>query len=291
MKIAIAIATAGRREGLSETLAYLRRQTRVADALYIAPASDDDLEPRALADYPCPTHVVKGPRGLPAQRNTILRALGDEDIVVFFDDDYLPEPAFLVELEAVFERHPDMVICTGHVVADGANGPGIAFEEGMAIIRNLRDLPAERLIDTYGGYGCNMAIRTRVLKQHAITFDEALPLYAWWEDIDLSRRVAPFGTIKQSFRLRGVHLGSKKGRSPGKRLGYSQVSNILYMAKKGSISKGVAARQISKNVLANIAKSFRPEPWVDRKGRLAGNLMAMADALRGVIDPGKILNL
>ncbi|CAL4869853.1 hypothetical protein MMA231_04145 (plasmid) [Asticcacaulis sp. MM231] len=291
MKIAIAIATAGRRAGLSDTLGYLRQQTRMADSLYLCPAASTDLDLDALTDYPCPSKVVQGERGLPAQRNAILRALGDEDIVVFFDDDYLPEPGFLAELETLFARHPDLVIATGHVLADGAQGPGILYDDAVRLIQALPPLTTDRLETTFGGYGCNMAVRVCVMREARVEFDERLPLYAWWEDIDFSRRLAPFGQIKQSFRLRGVHLGSKTGRSPGKRLGYSQVANLLYMVKKGSIPRGVAYGQISKHLVANLVKSLRPEPWVDRPGRVAGNFLALTDALRGVVDPGKILKL
>jgi len=291
MKLAIGIATTGRREGLSQTISYLRRQTRAADALYICPATEADLDPRCLNGFPSDTVVVTGPKGLPAQRNTILRHLKDEDVVAFFDDDYLPEPVFLEELEALFARNPDLGIATGHVVADGAHNEGISFESGVTIIEDLPPPADERLQDTYGGYGCNMAIRVSLIRANNVLFDENLPLYGWWEDIDFSRRLAAFGTIKQSFRLRGVHLGSKSGRSPGKRLGYSQVANILYMVRKGSVSPGVATKQIARNVSANLAKLLFPEPWVDRRGRLIGNLMAFADAARGVVDPQKILKL
>ncbi len=291
MKIAMAIATAGRRDVLNETIAWLKTQTRPADRFYLAPASDKDLDEAALEGFPSPCEVIKGAKGLPAQRNAILRQLKDEDIVVFFDDDFLPEPNFLQELEALFASRPGLAIATGHVVADGAHNAGISTQDGIATLQALTNVEGERIIDTFGGYGCNMAINAPLARSHNILFDEVLPLYAWWEDIDFSRRLAPYGDIKQSFRLRGVHLGSKSGRSPGKRLGYSQVANILYMARKGSISHKVAFRQIMRNVAANMMKSFKPEPWVDRKGRLSGNILAFGDALRGRVDPQRILKM
>uniref|UniRef100_UPI00195349D0 glycosyltransferase family 2 protein n=1 Tax=Escherichia coli TaxID=562 RepID=UPI00195349D0 len=65
------------------------------------------------------------------------------------------------------------------------------------------------------GYGCNMTVRLSVIHAHGIRFDEDLPLYAWLEDVDLSRRMAPYGRIVGSATMRGVHLGSKRGRSSG----------------------------------------------------------------------------
>jgi hypothetical protein len=43
--------------------------------------------------------------------------------------------------------------------------------------------------------------------------------------------------------------------------------------------------------LANLARSLYPEPWVDRKGRLKGNAMALMDLVIGRISPRRILQL
>ncbi len=291
LRIAIAIATAGRREGLSETIDWLHRQTRPADGLFICPASDADLDPTCLEHFPSPTFVIRGDRGLPAQRNAILRQLGDYDLVLFLDDDFLPEPQYVEELEKLFACHPDVVIATGRVLADGATGPGIAHDDAVSLLERLPKRREESLRNVYNGYGCNMAVRLGIARAAQIEFDEILPLYAWWEDVDFSRRLAPYGRIVYDDRMRGVHLGSKKGRTPGKRLGYSQVANILYMVRKGSIERNVAFVRISRNVLANLVRSLFPEPWVDRKGRLVGNFTAIRDALRGKVDPQEILKL
>lgn len=291
MKIAVAIATAGRRDGLSETVAYLRRQTRPADTLYICPASDTDLDETCLKDFPSPARVVRGPRGLPAQRNAILRHMADEDVVIFFDDDFLPEATFLAELETLYANNADVLIATGDVVADGIKNQGISLDEAVSIINALPPLPPCELKPSFSAYGCNMAVRVEVIRKAGIEFDETLPLYAWWEDVDFSRRLAHLGRIVNCNRLRGVHQGTKKGRTPGKRLGYSQVVNLLYLNRKGSIDSAMTFGQISRHMAMNLARSFWPEPWVDRRGRLVGNLMALGDVLRGRVDPQRILEL
>jgi len=38
-------------------------------------------------------------------------------------------------------------------------------------------------------------------------------------------------------------------------------------------------------------RSFHPEPWIDRKGRLKGNLLALVDMAIGRISPHRILQL
>jgi hypothetical protein len=57
------------------------------------------------------------------------------------------------------------------------------------------------------------------------------------------------------------------------------------------MSVAFAAPLIWRNVLANLGKSLRPEPWIDRKGRLKGNCMALRDLVTGRISPQRILEL
>ena len=291
LNIAIGIATAGRREGLTETIAYLGHQTRPADAIYICPASDADFEPDVGQGLDVPVHIVRGGRGLTTQRNVIIRAASEADLIVFFDDDFVPERTYLAELETLFDSRPDLVIATGEVLADGATNAGIAFAAAVDIVEPAGPLPEAALRPVHNGYGCNMTIRRDAVVANSVFFDETLPLYGWWEDVDFSRRMAPFGAILHADRLRGVHMGSKSGRTPGKRLGYAQVINIVYMMKKGSVTLPVGTTRIARNVAANLVRQFSPEPWVDRRGRFRGNLMALGDSLRGQVDPQRILSL
>jgi len=48
---------------------------------------------------------------------------------------------------------------------------------------------------------------------------------------------------------------------------------------------------MGRNLAANILKSLRPEPYVDRRGRLNGNLYGLSHVLRGRIEPEYILKL
>lgn len=292
LKISIGIATAGRREILSATVRQLAKQTRLPDCLYICPASPDDLDMSCLDAFPALHEVVDGPRGSSHQRNAILRTARNSDLIVFFDDDFLADPCYLAETEQLFMNRPDIVVATGHVLADGATGPGLSVNEGLAVLARTGSLlDTALLVPTYGAYGCNMVVRLKSAVEHAIEFDERLPLYGWWEDIDFSRRLLPFGKIRRSYRLRGVHLGSKSGRSPGKRLGYSQVANLLYLLSKGSISRRVAFKRIALNVAANVGRSFFPEPWIDRRGRLMGNAIAFAHLFQGKLSPDYVTKL
>ncbi len=275
---------------LGEIVAELRRQTRPADRLVVCGAAAEDV---AGID---PAAVILAPRGLSVQRNAVLAGAADCDVVVFFDDDFLPAPGWLAAIEAVFAAHPNIVAATGHVIADGIKGPGLSVAAGRALLRGDGGPGGgaeggERLSAVYNAYGCNMALRVAPLRAHGLWFDEALPLYSWYEDIDLCRRLAAHGRIVRVPGARGVHLGTKLGRTSGVRLGYSQIANPVYLARKGSFAWGRAVRSMARNLAANLGRWAVPEPWVDRRGRLRGNLLALADLCRGRVDPGRILSL
>jgi GT2 family glycosyltransferase len=289
LSIAIGIATRGRPAILAEMIAELTRQTRPPEAIIVCYVTDDDV-----GDLPVRRPDIlflKAEAGLPRQRNAILAA-AREDVVLFLDDDFLAAPSFLAVLAAVMQARPDCVVATGTVIADGARGPGITVEEGRAILAADQG-PADALAAAphFNGYGCNMAFRMAPVRAHGIRVDEALPLYAWYEDIDVSRRLAAHGTILRLAGARGVHLGVKAARTPGVRLGYSQVVNPIYLARKGSFPWSHAIPSAARHCAINLARSLMPEAHVDRWGRFKGNMIGVADILRGRAHPGRILSL
>lgn len=292
LNICTAIATSGRREILSETLRFMRNQTRKPDETIVCPAGIDDCDESVPVETAEEFRILVGPRGLTRQRNRIISET-KADVVVFFDDDFLPSANFLEEVEKLFLAHPDVIAATGLTLADGILGEGLDFARGARIISEAEQVLGEdRMLEVYNAYGCNMAIRLDPVRKFALRFDERLPLYGWLEDVDFSRQLAPYGRIVKSLRLRGVHLGTKRaGRSPGRQLGYSQISNPFYLARKGTLAWSRAIQQAMRNISANIFGSFKPEPWVDRRGRLAGNLMAMYDLVLGKISPERVLEI
>ena len=291
MRIAIGIATRGRAAILGEVLADLRRQTRAPDRVIVCHVTEEDvagLAPR----FPEVEFLAQNPGGLPRQRNRILDAATDCDVLLYIDDDFLCAPEWLAVLEAVMLAQPGCAVATGTVIADGAKGPGITVEEGRAIL--AADVaPADPLAAAphFNGYGCNMAVRVAPMHAHGLRFDERLPLYAWYEDIDLTRRLLPHGTILRLAGARGVHLGSKSGRVPGIRLGYSQVVNPIYLARKGSFPWNHAIPSAARHCVINLLRSVRPEPEVDRWGRFKGNMIGLWDLMRGRAAPERILEL
>jgi hypothetical protein len=52
-----------------------------------------------------------------------------------------------------------------------------------------------------------------------------------------------------------------------------------------------ALRLICKNIVANLVKSAFPEKYVDRWGRLKGNVIGLLHAAKGKLDPMYALKL
>jgi len=290
MRIAIGIATRGRAPILGEVLHDLQQQTRMPDRVLVCHVTADDV-----ADLPArfpQVQFLTAPAGLPRQRNALLDACADCDAVLFLDDDFLAASDYLRVTEAVLDAHPDCVVTTGTVIADGAKGPGISVEEGRAMLGADRGAAeAMAVAPHFNGYGCNMALRLKPMRAYGLRFDEQLPLYGWYEDLDLTRRLGVHGRILRLAGARGVHLGTKAGRVAGLRLGYSQVANALYLARKGSYPWNRALRSAARHLAMNAARSAFPEPHVDRIGRLRGNLLALADLLRGRMHPMRVTEL
>jgi glycosyltransferase involved in cell wall biosynthesis len=291
MRIAVGIATAGRREILSETLRQIGQLSRLPDRLIVCPAGPDDCD--SSISLPVRLELVASRRGLTTQRNAILDAVSDIDVLVFFDDDFFPATDYLSLLEAEILALPGVAMVTGTLLADDILGRGLSPQQAIAILSEQAGKPPAtgHMADVYNGYGCNMAVSMSKVRSSGARFDEALPLYGWLEDVDFSRTLVQSGEIRKSPALRGVHLGAKAGRTSGLRFGYSQIANPIYLWRKGTLTLARALRQIGKNILANSVKVFRPEPWVDRSGRLRGNALAILDMFAGRMAPGRILEL
>lgn len=285
---ALVVATRGRPALVSETVRHtLATQTQPPDTVIVSCVDPEDAGD--LADHPKVT-VLIGPPGLAAQRNTALANLPkDTEIVAFFDDDFVADRNWIAAATRTFRDESRVVAFTGRVVADGINGPGIAFADA---VRMTAEAAAAdwAWIEPYSPYGCNMAFRVKSIG--ATRFDERLVLYGWLEDRDFAAALAKSGgrLVKDAAAF-GVHMGTKGGRISGNRLGYSQVVNPLYMLRKGTMTIPKVANHILCNMASNFGRAAWPEPFVDRRGRARGNLIAIADVLRGRLEPERAAGL
>ncbi|EJC77588.1 putative glycosyltransferase [Rhizobium leguminosarum bv. trifolii WSM2012] len=288
LRIALGIASAGRPSILRETIDYLTGLPDQAERLIVCvPVIEDAAGLAGRSDV----EVIVGSRGLTVQRNRIIQAASaDADVLVFLDDDFIPAATFLSRMAAVFAAKPDVAIATGEVLADGVLDGGLSMTKALEVLETAGE-GAEHVADVYNAYGCNMAVRLAPVVEHALTFDEQLPLYGWLEDVDFSRSIARHGRSVYVEGARGVHLGVRSGRQPGRRLGYSQIANPVYLIRKGTMSKGRAIAQIGRNILANMSGAVLKDRLIDRWGRLNGNVLALADLLVGRASPSRILEL
>lgn len=289
MRLIVVIPTTGRLRIVIPTIRNIARQSTLPDLVLVSVAQQDDMDLEAVTDLPFPVEIVTSPRGLTLQRNAALDLLSVDDVALFLDDDFVMATDYLAELKRLFLEHPNVVMATGTVLADGIHGPGLTHDEGRRIVSN--DLPNAPSApqEIYNCYGCNMAVRAEPMIHQKVRFDDRMKLYAWLEDVDFSRQMAAHGRIVKSGSLRGVHLGTKTGRSSGLRVGYMQVANPLYLISKGTMSRKRAMNMMGRNMLSNLAKSLRPEPEIDRRGRLWGNLSALGDLVRGRMAPESVL--
>jgi len=287
MRIAVVVASVNRAEEVGQLLFALRGQSLQPSAIILSVVSKTDL-PEVL---PPDVEIVMGSAGLTIQRNRGLEmVVGRCEVVVFFDDDFIPTKDALQGIRKLFETYPDVVGGTGLVLRDGVGEGGISYESALEIIRDFEAQPVLPIKneDYLFAYGCNMAFRTSVIGN--LRFDENLPLYGWQEDMDFAAQISVQGKVIRTTAFAGVHRGVTKGRTPGKAMGFSQIVNPVYLVRKGTMTPKKALTLIIKNVLANHAKFFQPEPFVDRRGRLLGNWLGVLHLLQGKTDPTFILS-
>ena len=290
MRLIVIIPTLGRSGQVARLLGYLGGQTRLPDEVIVS--APDATHVELPESCPFPVSLVFGPKGLAAQRNrALVPSLGRFDIITFFDDDFVPSAAYLEQVEKAFVENDGWAVVMGMVVRDGATNAGLTWEDAEAALREARGKKHDGppVVDHVGAYGCNMSFRSSFVGD--LRFDERLVLYGWQEDIDFTSQMRSKGRVVCVTAITGVHLGIKSGRVSGKRFGYSQVANAIYLIRKGSVPASFALPLMFRNIAANLAKSLRPEPYIDRRGRLRGNMLAILHIAMGRIEPEYILKI
>lgn len=295
LTLALGIPTRGRAAILKETLTDIALQTYAPDAIFVVYFQASDID-NAPALFPHVKFIQgTGDGGSTAQRNCLLEAVGDRfDLIFIQDDDFFSQREYLERTVEVFATRPDVVATTGKVLQNGATGPGYSVEHARAVVGRIKSVPTlaqQPPRPAFNTDGCNMGFRLAVVQKHNVRFDERMPGYAWYEDIDFSRRMLPYGAIVEVPGSQGIHLGAKVGKTSGVRFGYSQVANPVYLFQKGVFPMHRVLRSIGRNLAANVARTIAPEPYIDRRGRLRGNMHGFRDFLAGRLHPGRILDL
>jgi glycosyltransferase involved in cell wall biosynthesis len=292
----VIIATKGRPEEVSKLLDALAGQTVLPDRIVVSACDPGDVsQGSAIKEN---MEVLFGPPGLPAQRNRALSLVrGTCDIIIFFDDDFIPSRFWIERVQMLMAAQPDVVSVTGKVLADGVKSGGLEWSNGQAIVsdadadlsKKMFTMNGYRMLDDQPAYGCNMAFRAKSIEN--LTFDEQLVLYGWLEDRDFSCRARAEGRITWTDAVWGVHLGVRRVRISGLRFGYSQVVNPWHLMKKGSMTPLEVWRYIFRALIPNTLGLFFLNSHVDRWGRLKGNLIGIKDIVFGRWAPERIVEL
>ncbi|MEL6371423.1 MAG: glycosyltransferase family A protein [Pseudomonadota bacterium] len=301
----VIIATKGRARETATLLDFLAAQSAPPLLTVVVGAGPEDVD--ALDTHPLVARgqldIICAPAaGLPLQRNCGVTQLFSSPLfrsqspgfVTFFDDDFRPGFDWLQQASALFESDEEIVGLTGKVLADGIKGAGLTEQEALLFLSGQSSaLPhwasGDTVRDLSSMYGCNMSFRTTVCER--FRFDEALPAYGWQEDRDFTGQAKTMGRTVFAPLCRGVHLGIKKSRTPGFKFGYSQIANVLYLMKKGTMARTEGVKFLTKALIANSLKSIRPHPIHDYRGRLRGNSRAISDLLRGNCHPMRVTEI
>ena len=290
LRVAAAIATKGRPTATTWVVRLLARQTVRPDQVILSASAEADLGPYDADGLR--VDVLIGSAGSSVQRNRALDALApDIDVVIFLDDDFAPERRWIEQCALVFAADPSLAGLSGRTLRDGATGRPVTWDEAIALVDGVEAAVRERapLEPCTSLYGCNMACRVQSIA--GLRFDERLVLYGWLEDKDFSRRLARRGRLVRCRWLLGVHLGMQGGRVSGRRFGYSQVVNAIYLHRKGVLSRTEALSNVVRALGMNCVKSVRPEAHLDRRGRLIGNVIGIADLCIGSVKPERAARL
>jgi hypothetical protein len=289
LRVAVVLASAGRPHLLGQALRWCNAQvdqpfTGVVSVPDAASLPDD---PAALQGWT----VVTGTRGLAAQRNAGMDAVPDVDLVAFFDDDAVVRDDYLAAAVDFLSQHPEVVGLTGRVLADGAVTGEIDEAEAEKLVEaSLHEPAPQRWTRTRELYGCNFVVRTSPASR--LRFDSRLPLYSWLEDHDYARRLMRRGLLAHVDDCVIVHRAAASGgRQSHTRLGYSQVMNPVYLMAKGSFPLWLTAHEIVFRGAKNVVLSTLGPSSEWRRQRLYGNLLAVADVVRGRITPERAADL
>ena len=294
MKTCVVISSLNRSQVLHETVLSLQNQTIAPNAIVLSLCDAASVLPET-EKLPL-VRVVQGSRGLTKQRNRGARfAPVGTKYVLFLDDDTELAPNYLESMQGLLDEKDEIGVASGVCAADGLRlARALTRSEATSAAAKHR---CENLTEAAeGAYGCNMFVRRSILDD--VSFDEGLPLEGWLEDYDFSVRCRKYGLVVWNHGTCVAHLGIQRMvRERGLPVGYSQIANPYYLWRKKIIpSFGMLLMKFWFPALrVSLQGTLRGRaPWnviFDYKGRLRGNALALADAVRLRLTPDRILGL
>ena len=222
----VIITSKDRPATLAATMQTLLRQSHPADKILVVVDTPSDLD--GLQNG-CGSIIFPG--ALTAKRNAgVANVPAASTLLLFVDDDvelHRDYARFACEL---FASHPEIVAASGNVLVDAT----IPRAHAIAILAEATIPQSDfksRGKDSVL-YGCNMILRREAALQER--FDEALPLYSFGEDYEISIRLRRRGLVGRFSTGLLVHLKETAGRLNRKRLAWSIMANNWYFIRKGS---------------------------------------------------------
>ncbi len=212
----VIISTRGRRDMVVETAERLLEQRYPHFRVIVVDQNDSPVEElERLADtHPNFIHHIAGSRGLPAGRNEGI-GLSDADIILFVDDDIIPE-AGLIDGHVLVYRDAAVGAVAGRVSETGRDMDKPSSPERIGKINYWmgwihRGFTYDKPLDIETVQGVNMSFRRKVLVE-AGGFDVSLGGAFLFEETDVCLTIREHGHIIRYTPDAGlIHLAAPSG--------------------------------------------------------------------------------
>ena len=123
-KISLIIVTYNRKDMLEEVLSAIVTQTRLPDEVIVVDNNSSDATKEVVLSFKDKLnmhYVFEGVQGTSTARNTGIKNASN-DIIVFTDDDCVPEKEWLYHLEQPFLRDPSIGVVGGEILGCRVKG-------------------------------------------------------------------------------------------------------------------------------------------------------------------------
>ncbi|MCC6278778.1 MAG: glycosyltransferase family 2 protein [Oligoflexia bacterium] len=285
----ILVPTCNRPELMERFLKSVSAQSRKPDEVVVIDQSDDGKTKGVFEAWNAPgvkkTYLHRTVKSLILARNAGIDASGAYDLVCFFDDDIVLEPEFCERMVERFEHDVEGRFAGGMGTMVGTpkrnawiqkiffmphDGDGKFTKAGAPTFCHWKD----EFCETEFLSGGITFWRKSIIQ--AFRFDERLVGYGHGDDVDVSYRTSRKYKHFYEPRARCFHDPHSPGRDKVMIFRRGFIQNSFYLAQKN----GIPLWAFGISVLGYI---FRDLILLDHY-RLRGDLMAVANILRGRID-------
>ena len=135
LRTVVIIATRGRPREVSAILNILALQTVLPDMVLVSACDHNDLE-QSMLDKENIRAVWSSRTGRSEKPGLSFRAHYDYDIIVFFDDDFIPSRFWIERIQKLLAMQPEVGCMTGRVLEDGVTSGGLERSYGQSIVDN-----------------------------------------------------------------------------------------------------------------------------------------------------------